>query len=88
MVSSKEKSSIKFTELSWALKIISKRSFIANNLKRFRGSQLCLETERQEKPCYVNKCPQDCVLSIWGEWEACSQTCGTGKKTRRRTVGW
>lgn len=52
-----------------------------------RGSRFCGKIEEETKPCYVNKCPQDCVFVTWSEWTSCSQTCGTGTKTRTRSVG-
>ncbi|XP_059084328.1 uncharacterized protein LOC131881467 [Tigriopus californicus] len=52
-----------------------------------RGSRFCGKIEEETKPCYVNKCPQDCVFVTWSEWTSCSQTCGTGTKARTRSVG-
>jgi hypothetical protein len=31
-------------------------------------------------------CNDDCVVSDWGDWEACSNTCGSGTQVRKRTV--
>lgn len=31
-------------------------------------------------------CNDDCVVSSWGEWQACSNTCGSGTQIRKRTV--
>ena len=31
-------------------------------------------------------CPVDCVVSDWGDWGLCSQSCGGGLKGRRRDV--
>ena len=28
----------------------------------------------------------DCELSTWGEWDACSATCGGGMQAKTRTV--
>ncbi len=50
------------------------------------GSRICVKTEREEKPCHVNKCPQDCQFKPWSEWTACSRTCGTGIQTRTRAI--
>eukprot|EP00440_Ansanella_granifera_P010536 gb/GFBE01011429.1/.p1 GENE.gb/GFBE01011429.1/~~gb/GFBE01011429.1/.p1 ORF type:complete len:1322 (+),score=241.23 gb/GFBE01011429.1/:1-3966(+) len=37
------------------------------------------------EPCNNNPCPVDCVLSDWGDWSICSQTCYTGVRMRTRT---
>ena len=34
----------------------------------------------------VNLCPVDCKISHWSAWSDCSQSCGTGTKTRKRTI--
>ena len=52
-----------------------------------RGSKLCVMTEKEEKECLVNKCPQDCAFRPWSDWGACSTTCGKGARTRTRTIG-
>jgi len=36
--------------------------------------------------CNTNKCPQNCVLSGWSQYGACSRTCGGGVQTRGRVV--
>lgn len=41
---------------------------------------------KQKRPCNMNGCPQDCVVSIWGKWAACSRTCGGGQQSRARVV--
>jgi hypothetical protein len=38
------------------------------------------------KECNRTPCPRDCQVSEWGKWEACSKSCGSGIKTRSRTV--
>merc|ERR1719483_1785441 len=50
------------------------------------GSRICTGKEEEKKDCHVNLCPVDCVLSLWGEWSACSMSCGNGIRTRKRNV--
>ena len=49
--------------------------------------QLARPTERE--PCHI-PCTNDCVISEWSQWSACSQSCGLGRsvgyKTRARRV--
>lgn len=37
---------------------------------------------------YVSACvaPSSCLVTEWGEWDACSATCGLGMKRRERMV--
>ena len=41
---------------------------------------------RETVPCNVAKCPRDCAYTSWGEWGACSHSCGLGARTRARTM--
>ena len=36
--------------------------------------------------CNVQACPIDCVVSVWSAWGACSLSCGSGVRTRARTI--
>lgn len=49
------------------------------------GGKACAALEAT-KICAAQACPQDCVLSVWGEWGACSKTCASGTATRVRSV--
>ena len=53
-----------------------------------RGSKFCSNKEEKEsKSCPpVNKCPINCVVGHWSPWTECSQTCGTGVTSRKRSI--
>ncbi len=36
--------------------------------------------------CNTHACNVDCVVGPWGEWEACTKSCGRGFRLRRRSV--
>nr|XP_057944609.1 spondin-1a isoform X2 [Doryrhamphus excisus] len=44
--------------------------------------------EEETEDCVVNEeCfPSSCLVTEWGEWDACSATCGLGMKRRERMV--
>ncbi|KAF6017806.1 spon1 [Bugula neritina] len=56
--------------------------------------------EMEMRACYNGPCtdatsttestqenlPVDCQVGDWGEWSACSKSCGTGRQVRRRSV--
>ncbi|OWF40184.1 spondin-1-like isoform X1 [Mizuhopecten yessoensis] len=45
----------------------------------------CTRRLSKKKKCRrEKKCPVDCVLSEWGEWTPCSQTCGDNAVQKRR----
>uniref|UniRef100_A0A3B3QN85 Spondin-1 n=1 Tax=Paramormyrops kingsleyae TaxID=1676925 RepID=A0A3B3QN85_9TELE len=51
------------------------------------GSICSLPTEETEKCVVNNDCgPSSCLVTEWGEWDACSATCGLGTKRRERMV--
>ncbi|KAG7467911.1 hypothetical protein MATL_G00137220 [Megalops atlanticus] len=51
------------------------------------GSICSLPTEETEKCVINNDCsPSSCLVTEWGEWDACSATCGLGMKRRERMV--
>ena len=36
--------------------------------------------------CNTETCPVDCAVSTWTEWSVCTMTCGSGTRSRSRTV--
>ena len=50
------------------------------------GSRVCGEAEEEARDCLTNLCPVDCEMSRWGDWSSCSASCGTGQRSRVRTV--
>ena len=53
-----------------------------------RGSKFCSAKEEKETTLCppINKCRIDCVVGVWSPWTDCSQSCGTGLKTRKRSI--
>jgi hypothetical protein len=41
---------------------------------------------REERACNTQSCPVDCVTSEWGEWTACTKSCGGGAQTRSKQI--
>ena len=53
----------------------------ANCTGEWEEKQDCSEGEWEENPMknipmWTEKCPINCAVSNWGEWSACSETCG------------
>ncbi|XP_051953825.1 spondin-1-like [Xyrauchen texanus] len=48
----------------------------------------CTHATEETEPCTVNEdcSPSSCLVTEWGEWDACSATCGLGMKRRERMV--
>jgi hypothetical protein len=49
------------------------------------GGKICDARTNTEK-CNTANCPIDCIMDLWNDWSACSQTCGGGTQTRHRGV--
>jgi hypothetical protein len=61
----------------------SKTRSIVTNVKH--GGTGC-SSLKEERPCNTFACPVDCVVSEWSSFGACSKSCGTGTKTKTRSV--
>jgi hypothetical protein len=51
-----------------------------------RNGGLCNDKLYEEQACGVDECPVDCELGDWGPWGACSVSCKTGTKSRKKSV--
>ena len=40
----------------------------------------------ETRTCHAQSCPVDCDMGSWGIWTACSASCGSGSRVRRRAV--
>jgi hypothetical protein len=49
------------------------------------GGKVC-PSLRESQDCNTQKCPIDCAVSSWGDWAACSATCGGGNQARARSI--
>jgi len=49
------------------------------------GGNACPSPSTQSKTCNTHSCPIDCQ-GQWGDWNACSVTCGAGSQTRKFQV--
>ena len=51
-----------------------------------QGGKRCKRKQEEAKKCQTNLCPVDCRLSSWGPWSPCSLSCGSGFRSRTRSV--
>jgi len=49
------------------------------------GGKACGSTKTHKK-CQITACAVDCKISEWGDYIACTKSCGGGKKIRKRSV--
>jgi len=40
----------------------------------------------ETRPCATAPCPVDCMISDWTEWSPCTAACGSGTRTRTRSI--
>lgn len=50
------------------------------------GGKPCLGEEKRRTLCGQSPCPVECVWDDWGEWKACTKSCGSGITERLRNV--
>jgi len=51
------------------------------------GGKACdVQAQAESRDCNSHCCPVDCVLSDYGAWSDCTQSCGTGFQNRKRTI--
>ena len=50
------------------------------------GGRGCVgaQSKQFDKCIFLHPCPIDGDVGVWGGWEACSMTCGDGKRQRTR----
>ena len=56
----------------------------AKATEKVNGGNECLGEATQTETCNTALCPVDCVWGVYGDWSACSKSCGIGEKTRSR----
>lgn len=49
------------------------------------GAPKCPEL-LQKRPCFISECQQECETSEWSPMSECSNQCGPGTRSRRRTI--
>ena len=50
------------------------------------GGKVCPVDLSENRVCNTQSCPVNCAFTDWGDWGACSATCGGGTQTRYRTI--
>jgi len=55
-------------------------------LSEAKNGGSCDDLKQTGQRCDPTTCPVDCVYNDWSSWSKCPVTCGSGHKTRNRTV--
>jgi len=64
-----------------------RRKFRMIKLHHSGNGQKCPRKLEKRQKCKLPICEEDCVLSEWGAWGPCSESCGSdGQQERHRTV--
>ena len=54
-------------------------------IEAWGGGVPCADEDKtREQECNKHKCPIDCAWEPWGDWHACSKSCGSGTRKRYR----
>ncbi|XP_073244555.1 SCO-spondin-like isoform X1 [Porites lutea] len=61
------------------------RSRFCNKPSPAHGGKQCSGPNKETRKCNTKICPVNGRWSLWATWSACSKTCGTGTKTRKRS---
>ncbi|XP_072421818.1 hemicentin-1-like isoform X1 [Chiloscyllium punctatum] len=64
---------------------IKERIRLCNNPLPANGGRSCHGWDVESRQCNAKPCPVHGQWSLWGAWEGCSQSCGQGNQTRRRS---
>ena len=63
-----------------------RRTEITDSLQvKLTGGAACGALEETQS-CSTQLCADACVVSLWGAWEKCSRSCGTGIQNRARSI--
>lgn len=55
-------------------------------LSEAKHGGICDDVQQTGHRCDPSTCPVDCAYDDWSMWTSCPVTCGSGRKTRNRTV--
>jgi hypothetical protein len=65
-----------------------KRVRLRNVTAPLNGGESCpaKANRLEEEACNTQQCSPDCLMGAWGDWAACSASCGVGERARLRKV--